>query len=263
MSPIESIVLGILQGATEFLPVSSSGHLVIGQRLLSLDLPGVTFEVVVHIATLLSVILVYRKRLVELVRGVLSGDREAVRFTLMVVVATLPAVVVGLFLKDEVEGLFEDARVTGAALLVTGTFLWTTRRAIARGEDRPLTLLAALLIGVAQALAITPGISRSGATVTAAVWLGLSPTRAAEFAFIMAIPAIAGAGVLQLRGLGDAGASLGLTPLLAGGIAAAVTGVLAIRLFLLLLERQTFHRFAIYCWTVGILFLVGLTFFGL
>lgn len=258
MTALEAILLGFIQGATEFLPVSSSGHLVIGQRLLSLDLPGVTFEVAVHVATLLSIVMVYRERLLELLRGVLKGDRDAVKFVLLVGVATIPAGLVGVFLGDFVEGLFEDPRVTGLALLATGTFLWTTKAAIARGEDRSVTWAMAVLIGLAQAFAIMPGISRSGATFTAAVWLGIRPERAAEFAFIMAVPAIAGAGVLQARELGE-GMTLGGATLLLGGIAAAVTGVLAIRLFLVLLQRRAFHRFALYCWAVGLLFLASLT----
>lgn len=258
MTALEAILLGFIQGATEFLPVSSSGHLVIGQRLLSLDLPGVTFEVAVHVATLLSIVLVYRQRLMDLLRGMLKGDGDAFRFVLLVVVATIPAGLVGVFMGDFVKGLFDDPRVTGVALLVTGTFLWTTKTAIARGEDRSVTWAVAVLIGVAQALAIMPGISRSGATFTAAVWLGLRPERAAEFAFIMAVPAIAGAGVLQAGELGE-GMSMAGSTLLLGGVAAAVTGVLAIRLFLVLLERKAFHRFAIYCWAVGLLFLASLT----
>jgi len=258
VSPLEAIILGVVQGATEFLPVSSSGHLVIGQRLLSLDLPGVTFEVVVHVATLLSIMMVYRERLLELVRGVVRGEREAFQFALLVVVATIPAGLVGVFLGDLVERLFDDPRVTGVALLATGTFLWTTRSAIARGTDKRVTVAMAILVGLAQAVAIIPGISRSGATFTAAVWLGVRPEKAAEFAFIMAIPAIAGAGVLQAGALGE-GMSIAGSALLLGGVAAAVTGVLAIRLFLVLLERKAFHRFAIYCWTVGLLFLASLT----
>jgi undecaprenyl-diphosphatase len=262
VSLLEAIILGIVQGATEFLPVSSSGHLVMGQYLLGLELSGVTFEVVVHVATLLSILIVYRGRVVELVRGVLRGEREALRFALFLGVATVPAGVVGVLLGDTMTGLFDDPRVTGVALLVTGTFLWTTRAAVARGADRPLTLWMAVAIGVVQALAITPGISRSGATVTAALWLGLRPDRAAEFAFLMAVPAIAGAGVLELRHLGEGGGGVGATPLVLGGAAAAVTGVLAIRLFLALLRREAFHRFAVYCWGVGLLFLGLLTLNG-
>lgn len=255
MTLLEAILLGIVQGATEFLPVSSSGHLVIGQHLLGLRLTGVTFEVAVHVATLVSILVVYRARVAELVVGVLRRESEALRFALLLVLATIPAGLVGVFLGDVVEGLFDDPRVTGVALLVTGTFLWTTRAALARGEDRSITPAIALLVGLAQALAITPGISRSGATVTAALWLGLRPERAAEFSFLMAVPAIAGAGVLQLRHLGEGG-GVGVAPLLLGGLAAGITGVLAIRLFLALLRREAFHRFALYCWGVGLFFLV-------
>lgn len=258
MTLLESLILGIVQGATEFLPVSSSGHLVIGQYLLGLRLPGVTFEVAVHVGTLLSIVLVYRTRIRDLVRGVVTREGDALRFVALVALATVPAGLVGVFLGDLVEGLFDDPRVTGVALLVTGTFLWSTRAAAARGLDRDPTIWVAVAVGIAQALAITPGISRSGATVTMALWLGMRPERAAEFAFLMAIPAIAGAGVLELRHLGE-GSSIGAAPILLGSLAAAVTGVLAIRLFLVLLEREAFHRFAVYCWAVGLLFLAILS----
>lgn len=261
MTLLESLILGIIQGATEFLPVSSSGHLVMGQYFLGLRLPGVTFEVAVHVGTLISIALVYRTRILELVQGVVKRQDEALRFVALVALATVPAGLVGVFLGDLVEGLFDDPRVTGVALLVTGTFLWTTRAAAARGLDRDPTVWIALAIGLAQALAITPGISRSGATVTMALWMGLQPRRAAEFAFLMAIPAIAGAGVLELRHLGTEG-GVGFGPLLLGSVAAAVTGVLAIRLFLVLLDREAFHRFALYCWAAGLIFLGVLTMGG-
>jgi len=257
MTLLEAIILGIVQGATEFLPVSSSGHLVIGQALLGLRLPGVTFEVAVHLATLLSIGLVYRERIVALLSGLARGESEARHMALALVLATIPAGVVGVGFGGTVEALFEDPRVTGVALLLTGGALWSTRRVIQRGLDYPLTLRMALLIGLAQAVAITPGISRSGATVVTALWLGMRPDRAAEFAFLLAIPASAGAGVLELGAL-RAGAGVGAEALIAGGIAAAVTGVLAIRLFLLLLRKAAFHRFAEYCWGVGVLFLAWL-----
>jgi len=195
----EALVLGVVQGATEFLPVSSSGHLVIAQALLGLTLPGVLFEVAVHVATLVSILLVYRERITGLVAGALERDPEAVRYVLLVVVATIPAALVGLTAKDAIEALFESPVVPGVALLVTGTFLWTTRRAVARATLERPGWIAALLIGAAQAFALVPGISRSGATVVAALWLGVKGREAAAFSFLMAVPAIAGAAVCATR----------------------------------------------------------------
>jgi len=251
MSSWEALVLGVVQGATEFLPVSSSGHLVIGQALMGIRIPGVVFEVVVHLATLLSILLVYRERVAGLIRDAAGGSREAWRYLGLLVVATLPAVAAGLLLRRQVETLFEAPAWVGVALLVTGGLLWTTRRALRSEEWGEPALWAALAMGVAQSFALIPGISRSGATVVAGLWLGVEPREAAAFSFLMAVPAIGGAALLQAPEAlaGSPGMPAGL--LLVGAVAAAVTGVLAIRTFVALLRRRAFHAFAPYCWLVG------------
>jgi len=254
----ESVLLGFVQGATEFLPVSSSGHLVIVQALLGIELQGVLFEVAVHVATLLSVLLVYRTRVSGLIRGALAGEREPLRYLGLLAVATLPAGVVGVFWKDAIERLFESPFVPGVALLVTGVILWSAKFASARAVESQPGWAAALVIGIAQALALLPGISRSGTTVVVALWLGLEAREAAAFSFLMAIPAIAGAAVLQAPDLGSAAGGATGAVLLAGGIMAAVTGVLAIRTFVAMLSRRAFHWFAPYCWLVGAGFLLYL-----
>lgn len=257
MTPFEAIVLGIVQGATEFLPVSSSGHLVIFQALLDVRAPGVVFEVAVHVATLLSILVVYRTRVGDLAVGAVRRDPTAWRYLGLLVLATLPAVFVGLLFEDAIEALFETPVATGVALLVTGLVLWTSRWALPRAKGSLPTWTAALLIGVAQAFAIIPGISRSGSTVVAALWLGVAPREAAAFSFLMAVPAIAGAAVLQIGDL-DVAAGLGVAALTLGSVFAAVTGVLAIRTFVAMLARESFHFFAPYCWIVGALFLAWL-----
>ena len=254
----EAVFLGFLQGATEFLPVSSSGHLVVGQALLGLDIPGVRFEVAVHVATLVSVLAVYHGRVRSLALGAVGGERASLRYLVLLAVATAPVVVVGAFFRHEVEALFESPFVPAVGFLVTGTLLWTTRRALLRESWPGLGVWAALAIGLAQAFAIVPGISRSGATVVAALWLGVEAKEAAAFSFLMAIPAISGAALLQLWASTDAGSGLSGGALVLGSLLAAVTGVLAIRAFLVLLERQTFYRFGVYCWTLGVAFLVYL-----
>lgn len=257
MSWWEGLVLGVVQGATEFLPVSSSGHLVVFQTLLDIRLEGILFEVIVHVATLLSILIVYRERIVGLLRGAASGDRDSWQYIGLVVLATIPAVIVGGLFKDQVEALFDDPVVPGFGLLVTGVFLWTSRGALKRAvKERPVAT-AALLIGVAQAFALVPGISRSGATVVTALWLGIEAKEAAAFSFLMAVPAIAGAMVLMIPDLGS-GAGPGMVPLVLGGLAAAVTGVLAIKTFVAMLDRKSFYWFAPYCWSIGVLYLTYL-----
>lgn len=251
----EAVLLGLLQGTTEFLPVSSSGHLVVGQTLLGLEIPGVQFEVAVHVATLFSVFVIYRGRLIDLVYGTLRRDRDAWRYVGLLAVATLPAGIVGVFFRDAIEGLFESPFVPATAFLVTGAILWSTRRTLGREEWNTPGWRVALLMGLAQAFALVPGISRSGMTVAMALWLGVAAGEAAAFSFLMAIPAIGGAALLQIPELASETLALSGTALAAGSIVAAITGVLAIKAFVVLLERKAFHRFAIYCWALGAAFL--------
>jgi len=251
----EAVLLGIVQGATEFLPVSSSGHLVIGQSLLRLELPGIFFEVAVHVATLLSVLLVYRERVTSLLFGALRLERESLRYLGLIVLASVPAGIVGVFFKDAVEVLFDRPATVVVALTVTGALLWSTRTVLARrGPSVEVDVVRALFIGVAQAFAITPGISRSGATVVTSLWLGMDAREAAAFSFLMSVPAIGGAALLQVPELLEGAPGIAGGPLLAAALAAAVTGVLAIRIFLIMLQRGTFHHFAIYCWLMAVAF---------
>lgn len=264
MTWYEGALLGLLQGATEFLPVSSSGHLVMGQALLGIELPGVTVEVVLHFATLLSVLIVYRERVARLLAGVARLDPAQTRYAGLILLASVPAAVAGLGFGGFFESLFDTPAVTGVALLVTGCGIWTARRALARKPDGRPGAGVAIVMGLAQAAAIVPGISRSGATVVAALWRGVSPSEAAAFSFLMSVPAIGGAALLKLptaawEGGGAPGGALGGALAGALGVAAVVacvTGVLAIRTFRMMLERRAFHYFAPYLWAAGAAFLV-------
>ena len=257
MSDLEAIFLGLVQGLTEFLPVSSSGHLVIVQTLLGVNQEGLLFEIVVHVATLVSVLVFYRRRVASLLVGVLKGRGQDLRYAGKLVVATLPAVIAVLLFGDFFEAQFDSPRVAGWFLLATGGILWTTRRT-APAADRPEpSWAAALLIGCAQALAIFPGISRSGATVSAALALGIAPTAAAEFSFMMSVVAISGAAVRSLPELG-AVPTEAVPALILAGVTSLVSGVAAIWLFVRLLRTQVFYRFAYYTWAAGTAFLLWL-----
>lgn len=255
----EAVVLGFIQGATEFLPVSSSGHLVIGQALLGLRVPGISFEVSLHLATLISVIVAYWNRLVSLARGVLlTREPDDLRYVAYLVIATIPAAVVGVAFGDFVESLFDSPFVVPFGLLLTGSLLFSTRWALRKPFSARLTASAALLIGLAQSVALVPGVSRSGSTVVTALWLGIAPVDAAAFSFLMSIPAIAGAGVLQLSEIGSEPTGLSALALLLGSVTAAVVGVLAIRTFVAMLRSRSFPVFAWYCWAVGLALLAWL-----
>ena len=248
----EGIILGVVQGISEFLPISSSGHLVVAESLLGFSTPGVVVEVVLHVATLLAIIVVYRGRLLEIFAGLVRSDRATWRTVGALGIATVPAAIVGLGFSGFFERAFESLLTVGVAFVVTGLLLWSTRligQAPSRTEP---TMLGAVAIGLAQAFSILPGISRSGTTVTTAMWLGVDPVRAAEFSFLLAIPAIAGAAVLQIPDLGAGVQFIGAGPLVASFLTALVSGVAAIRLLISLLRSQAFHLFAPYLWTVGI-----------
>ncbi len=248
----EGLVLGVVQGLTEFLPVSSSGHLVVAEAALGLRTPGVVVEVALHVATVAAVVVAYAGRLRELFLGLARGAGGAWRFLGLLALASLPAGIVGVLFQDFFEAAFDSVALVGVNFLVTGTILWVAGRSRqgARPEPGPA---GAFAIGVAQAIAILPGISRSGTTVAAGIWAGVDPVRAAEFSFLLSVPAIAGAAVLQIpEVVAGGGAVAPAGPLALSAGAALVSGVVAIRLLVRLLARRAFHRFAPYCWTVGL-----------
>jgi undecaprenyl-diphosphatase len=256
MSYFEAVVLGLVQGLTEFLPVSSSGHLVMTQALLGIPQPGIFLEVVLHVATMLSVAIVYRERLLQLIVGMFRRDTDALRYIGLLILATLPVVVVGLLFRRPIEAAFDTPFITGVMLLVTGGILWSTRYALrARPQEEPTTRHA-LAMGMLQILALLPGISRSGSTIAAGLWTGLKGEKAAEFSFLMSLIAIAGAGVLMATDLEGMGTIDG--PLIAGFLAALLAGIAAIKSLVWLIRHQHFHYFAWYVWPVGLLFLAYL-----
>jgi undecaprenyl-diphosphatase len=254
----EAVLLGIVQGITEFLPISSDGHLVIAQTLIGGSAQGLLFVIGVHVGSLLALLVFYRARVLELMRGVLGQDAGAFRYVAKLALATLPAVVVGLFFKDAVEAIFAAPWVAGVGLLVTGVFLSTTRATQHKAQGREPGFAQALWIGCAQALAILPGVSRSGSTIAMALAFGVAPLAAAEFSFLLGIVAIVGAAVLELPDALGAPAET-LRPLWMGALAAAVSGLAALGLLVRLLRDRRFHWFAAYTWAAGLAFLAYLT----
>lgn len=250
MSAWQAAVLGILQGLTEFFPVSSSGHLVLAESLLGVRPPGVAFETAVHVATLAAVLWVYRGRVVELATGVVRGDGASLRYLGLLALASVPAGIVGLAGRSFFEASFERPLLAASLLVVSGLLVWSLRRTAPAAEQESPGALQSLWVGVAQAAAILPGISRSGTTVAAGVWSGVRPVRMAEFSFLMSVPAIGGAALLEADALGSAAASAGVA-LAVAFVAALLTGIAAIRLFVRALEHRVFHRFGYYCWAVG------------
>ncbi len=261
MTLFEAIFLGLVQGLTEFLPVSSSGHLVLTEALLGLRTPGVTFELAVHLATLLAILWVYRTRVGKLAVGTVRGDRSSLRYVGLLILASVPAGLAGLFGQDFFEFQFGQPVTVALLLLVTGVLVYTVHLTRQSAADEEPSAAQALWIGVAQAFAILPGISRSGATVAMGSWRGVEVVRLAEFSFLLSVPAVLGAAVLQLGELGPSAAG-GLTPgILAAAFAAAlVSGIFAIQLFVRMLKHKHFTRFAYYCWAAGGAYLMAAAF---
>jgi len=260
VEPLWAAVLGLIQGLTEFLPVSSSGHLVLAGHLIGLPSTGLVFELLLHLATLVAVIAFYRQDVVELIVALPRGlrhpvarlkDDETVRLGFFVVLASLPTAVIGLAFKDQFETLTKYPQAVGGALLATAAILTATH--FIRPSERRLNARIAIAIGIAQGLAITPGVSRSGATIALALLLGIGTANAARFSFLISIPAIAGAAVLKMRGgFGD----LDLGAAAIGFVVALVSGYMALRWLVALVRARRFAAFAPYCAIVGVLAIV-------
>ncbi len=249
MSLLAAIILALVQGLTEFLPVSSSGHLALVGTLLDLPDGDITFEVIVHLGTLAAVIAVYWKDLVKMAGGVLRGRREDISMVFLLILGSIPAAIAGFLLSEPLEKIFDMPLVVSMMLLVTGTVLFLTRYAPHGKREWPAPM-GAFLIGVAQACALLPGISRSGFTITAGLFSGIRRERAARFSFLLSIPAILGASVLKLND-GIGASSIGAAAAVAGLLVSAVTGYAALRLLLRFLKAGKFSSFAWYCWVVG------------
>ena len=259
----EGLILGLVQGFTEFLPISSSGHLVLAERALDFRPPGVFFEVTVHVATLLSVVIAYRVRIAGLLRGIFSGDRDGLRYAGLILLASVPAGLAGILLRDYFERTFHSLPALGWNFLITAGLLWSTRWARTRpasaGPGVIPSVGQALAIGTAQAVAILPAISRSGSTIAVGMWTGLPAVVAAEFSFLMSIVVIAGSGMLEARHL-ISGAQSVSPGLALAFLAAMISGIAAIFFLVALLRRGKFHYFAPYCAGLGLLCLAWFAF---
>lgn len=270
MEIIDSFLLGLIQGLTEFLPISSSGHLVLGEALLGSNLDkSITFEVVVHFGTLCSILIYYRKEISDILKSLwdlllhpgefsdrLSTDSN-IKLSGFILLSMIPALIVGLTLKETIENVFLDPFPVSIMLLVTGAVLFSTQF-----RDRfPHSLKAssAFGIGLAQAFAILPGISRSGSTISLGLFLGIKREEVANFSFLMVIPVIAGAMLLEVKDMIEVGIPMAsFWSLFVGFVASFVSGYFALKYLIIMLRSKGIHPFAWYCWAVG---LTGLIYF--
>jgi undecaprenyl-diphosphatase len=247
---MKSLLLGIVQGLTEFLPVSSSGHLVILKYWLNFQCEGVIMEVTLHFATLLAIIIFFRRRILN------YATKEKIP---LIIVGTIPIVLIGVLFKDEIELLFNNYLLVVITLSITGFMLFLSRKSKESKDE--LDLKTALIIGIAQAIAITPGISRSGFTVATALLLGVKRKKAFEFSFILAIPALLGAFIINIPDI--YGANIEVASLISGGVAAFLSGLVALWIFYKVIIKKDLYLFSYYLWVASgvslILFLFSQT----
>lgn len=257
MEWFEALLLGIIQGLTEYLPVSSSGHLELGKLLLGIDLSqedspfGITFNVVLHLATVLSTVVVLRKDIWDLLKGLLQFKlNDEFWFAVKIVVSMIPAALIGLLYQDVIDETFTgSALLVGLMLLITGILLFLADKA--KVTERDISIGQALIIGIAQAIALAPGISRSGATISTSVLLKIDKDRAARFSFLMVIPLILGKVAKDVL---DGELALGadtILPMGLGFLAAFVVGIVACRWMLSLVKNSKLVYFSLYCFLVG------------
>lgn len=247
MTLFQAVVLGIVQGLTEFLPISSSGHLVLFQKYFGLQEAVLTFDVLLHLGTLVAVLAVFWKDIVSMIK------RPWQKLTLLIILATIPTGIMGLGLKDFFEGLFESGRTIGVEFIATGFIIWFADRIRPKNKGvEDISHFDAVFVGIMQGIAILPAVSRSGLTIAGSLFRGINREAAARFSFLVSIPAIAGAAVLDLKDIASSGVPMGEPlPYIVGPIVAAISGYWAIRYMLRLLSTGSMKGFAYYVWVLG------------
>ncbi|NNC94285.1 MAG: undecaprenyl-diphosphate phosphatase [Chitinophagales bacterium] len=260
MTSLEAIIIGIIQGLTEFLPVSSSGHLELGRALLGENIEeSLTFTVIVHFATVLSTLVVFRKDIVYILRQLFKFENnQEARFSLYILVSMIPVAIVGFGFKDQVESLFSgNILLVGIMLMVTGTLLLLT--IIIKSNEKNLSVRSAILIGIAQAIAVIPGISRSGSTISTGLLLGIRKDIITRFSFLMVIPPIIGGTMLEVKELMEQGGvqSEEITSLSLGFLGAFIAGLAACQWMIKIVRNGKIQYFAYYCFFIGIIAIIA------
>lgn len=274
MTFIEALILGVLQGITEFLPISSSGHLVLGETFLGLEVESLkSFDVVVHMGTLAAIVIYFWRDVVGLFKGLFAFIgiykisarlREYQKLVGYIILASVPAVLAGLFLEDTIDFLFRDALYVGLWMIIVGEIFILSEGVLKKfKKEVQMGWFQALIIGLAQAVALIPGVSRSGSTIAAGLFQGVTREKAARFSFLMAMPVIFGAGLLTLvKEMKGGGFDLELVPLVVGFVASMLAGFAAVYFLMKFLKTHTLKAFAIYLFVVGGVTVVWYLFFS-
>jgi undecaprenyl-diphosphatase len=272
MGIFDALFLGVLQGIAEFLPISSSGHLVLGESLLGLDVSSLkSFDVIVHLGTLTAVIVYFWEDIVMLFQGFFaffgfyktnSHVRESQKLIFYIIIASIPAILTGLFLEDTIDFLFRDVFYVGIWMIIIGQIFFLAEWYAERyTKEKELGYLSVIIIGLAQAVALIPGVSRSGSTIAAGLFRGLSREKAARFSFLMSMPVVFGAGLLtavkEFKKASEAGLGISfgeqaeLLPLIIGFISSALAGFAAVYFLMKFIKNHTFRGFGVYLFVIG------------
>ena len=265
MDIIQGIIIGIVQGLTEFLPVSSSAHLIFVQEFLGVNEPGIAFDVLVHLGTLVAVVSYFFKDIIEMIKAFFGSlidlfkgrfkegfkEDSYKKLAWMVIIGTIPVGIVGIAFQSEIEAIFESLTIAAVFLLITAVLLYVSQRLNVGSRDiKDSGIKEAIIVGIGQACAIIPGLSRSGTTISSGLLIGLDKEFAAKFSFLLAVPAILGATVVQLDGI-ETGLDANLLPYTLGFLAALISGYLAISILLKLIREKSLDVFVVYCLIVG------------
>jgi len=270
MNFFQAIILGIVQGLTEFLPVSSSGHLVLFQHLFGFTEAELLFDVILHLGTLVAVFIFFRQDISAMILSVLRyckmvfktgsfsppNEDSDFRLALLIIIGSIPTAIIGLLFRKIADQLFSSVLISGSMLILTGIILFFTRFVKSSTKDVSLfSIKDSLIIGISQGLAVMPGLSRSGTTMATGLFLGLNHVTAARYSFLLSIPAILGASLLSFRNLAG-NTHISLTAYLAGALVACITGYLALNFLFYIVRRGRLHYFSPYCIAIGIFSLI-------
>ncbi len=244
---IQAIILGIIQGITEWLPISSSGHLVIFQNLFNIT-PPIIFDISLHIGSLIVILTVFWKDIITLTKGVLRKEKTHLKFLAYLIIASIPIAIVGFFLNSYIKAIFNDLRTVGLSLLFTSLMLFLSKKA----KANKLTLKNTYIIGMFQAIAILPGVSRSGMTISAGLIQGIKKQEVIKFSFLLFIPAIIGAALFEMRNISQV---TNISAMLIGTIVSIITGIISLKFLIRIIKTNKFHYFGYYCFLLGIILL--------
>ncbi|MGV8086559.1 MAG: undecaprenyl-diphosphate phosphatase, partial [Candidatus Woesearchaeota archaeon] len=252
MDIFQAIILGIVQGVTEWLPISSKSHLIIVQQLFGLVQPAI-FDLILHIGSLIVILVVFWKDIFKLIKGVINRDKNSIKYVLFLMIASIPIAIIGFIFSDFIKSTLSNMYVLGFGFLFTALILLLSKYPIIKPKNPKLKLWNIIVIGIFQVAALFPGVSRSGTTISTGMIVGVNKKDVAKFSFLMFIPAILGATLLEISEIGSID---NIFALIIGTIVAMITGYITLKLLMNIIEKNKFWYFSIYCFILGIIVLL-------